>query len=184
MLLKTITMLGLVASHATAFRFLDDAPDGVYTIYKDANGKEVYELDALASDIEQTANPASRVIRSLNSRSIIACGCRSGVDQNDTDNANSDLQNKVGDGGKSVPSGGSIASKKGRTVAFFCNYDGSDTTARKNEAISGASAITGACGRYIAGTIRLDGHPHLDFGYMNNINDFCAHAEDSSDRHC
>lgn len=107
------------------------------------------------------------------------------VDHSDTDSANSALQKKVGDGGKTVPSHGSIISTKGSTVAFFCNFDGSDTTVRKAEAVAGASTISGRCGWYIAGTVQMDGHPHLDFGYMNTFGgDVCGAAESSRAHSC
>ncbi|KAF1966111.1 hypothetical protein BU23DRAFT_663969 [Bimuria novae-zelandiae CBS 107.79] len=185
----TLHLLTLTVTLSTSFRFTPSMPDGVYSVYTAANGTEIYDLiapdtsttDAIGNPI--SVPPQARALRALTARSIIACGCGVGMDHGDTDKANSNIQKTVSNG-KTVQSGGSLSSKVGSSVVFFCNYDGSDTTARKDEAISGASAITGACGWYIAGTIRLDGHPHLDYGYMGARNDFCAHAEDSGLRHC
>ena len=100
------------------------------------------------------------------------------MDHNDTDKANSALQKTMGDRGKTVPSHQFVISIKGNIAAFFDNYDGSDTTATKTEAVAGASSITNKCGLYIAGTVQLNGHPHLDFGYMNTFGgDVCGAAE-------
>jgi hypothetical protein len=189
MLFNALSLMALSATMTSAFTLPPDAQNGVYRVYKAANGADVFELIAPAdaappSEPNFSFAPGARALRALTTRSLIACGCGVGMDHGDTDKANSNLQSQVKNG-RSVPSHGALLAKSGSTAAFFCNYDGSDTTARKDEAVGGASAITGACGLYIAGTIRLDGHPHLDFGYMDvNRGDFCGHAEDSSLRHC
>lgn len=184
-----LNILTVTVSLTASFRFTPSMPDGVYSVYTAANGTEVHDLIVPDnSTTDASGNPISipsqaRALHALSARSIIACSCGVGLDHDDTDKAYSNIQKTVSKG-KTVPSGGSLSSKKGSAVVFFCNYNSSDTTARKEEAISGASAITGACGSYIAGTICLDGHPHLEYWYMGNGDDFCAHAENSDKRHC
>lgn len=179
----------------TAFTVQEDAADGFYIAYYDANGNEIHVKDP-DTDPEwieglDVSNPFPSVQQDqpISLLESIWCGCGISMDHGNCDAAVADLKNQLG-GYAVIPGGMSWYSIRGGVVAFVCNRSpaGSQGVAYADRLTNSLSAITQACGWYIAGTQEIYERQgsDLDYGYMNWRDglDFCHDAEGSPSHSC
>lgn len=156
----------------------------MYRVYLDERGNEVHESVQARAAPESALEVPSGLEKRIEGGETF-CGCGFDLVPSDCDAAVADIENQLGNGVYiNVPSYYSI---RGAVVAFVC-------VSSRNFEISGSdyssyvSAVTDACGRYVAGTYLAigDGADHADIGYMQYYSglDFCANAEGSSWHSC
>lgn len=175
MLVSNIPLLFLALTATTqAFTVPPNTPDGVYVVSIDDNGKEVHsKLADPSSSITPQGQPLSVRARPMIKRAITTCGDNQELNHGDTDAANADLDNQCGGaGGVFVPGGHDWYSKRGGTVAFFCNFGG-DNRCDSNSRQRSSATITSVCGLYKAGWTGPDAG-YLTYGYDHVNSKFCG----------
>ncbi|KAF2124887.1 hypothetical protein P153DRAFT_435093 [Dothidotthia symphoricarpi CBS 119687] len=157
---------------------------GLYEVSTLDDGTEVHTKLADYSETEVTpVSEASPLERRQNGR--MWCGCGFTLNHGDCDAAVADLKSQFR---PSLINGGkSFYSIRGSVVAFACNRSQTDWLLLPQTFTDAASAITGSCGWYIAGTTeRGDANNALILGYMRYQNglDFCGASTSSPANRC
>ncbi|KAK8087317.1 hypothetical protein PG994_002291 [Apiospora phragmitis] len=141
--------------------------DGSYALSYDNSGtpKIIYTPPSEAAATLRNSNMTSSPGR-LSER---AEGCDNfQLNEADTDAANADLQSACGDGYY-----GTIWSKSGDTVAFYCQY-ASEPRCRAVESRNANHWITEKCGWYWAGSYESNGRTYA-YGYTDPArHNFCG----------
>jgi hypothetical protein len=206
-------ILAAIASSTAAFVLPAGLRDGTYFVHYNEEGREVHQpvetvnsttLDKRQEvlDVEGLSfSPLSKRQRPVDN---FSCGCGYTLNPGDCDAAVADLTNQLNHGGGPnncgvIPRERAWYSIRGSVVAFACVgllADEPIVICGKDLADS-LSAVTGRCGRYMAGTMmRTMYSPNLEIGiapsgaaalgYMRYSDglDFCKHAEDDRATKC
>lgn len=173
MLFQNVLFLALAAS-TQAFEIPANTPDGVYVVSTDASGNEVHEkLADPSSGFTVPSQPLSVRKRAMMKRDKTTCGDGRELNHGDCDAANADLDVQCGGpGGVFVPGGLDWYSKRGNTVAFFCNFGGNNRC-DSNSRGRASAAITAVCGLYKPGWTGPDAG-YLTYGYDHVDSRFCG----------
>jgi len=115
------------------------------------------------------------------------CGCGYNMNHADCDDANASLSGNVADA--YIPAYTAYYSIVNTAVAFLWNQSGGSVNVHSSDVSSGSSAVTAACGWYVAGTWRDTSANYdtgLDYGYMIYYSgeNFLGAAEGSSSSSC
>ena len=139
---KTLAFIVALSGVATAFNIPEGLGDGVYTMYKNRHGKEVFEFVGPANTTARDI--AQRQLSSLPSDASV--GCAPGViTEFDRAGAISGLLG-ICDGSTQIGSGQHLTSVSGAAVAYMCNYGSSGINAcHSNEATPAFAAVGTGC---------------------------------------
>ncbi|KAK4495863.1 hypothetical protein PRZ48_013131 [Zasmidium cellare] len=182
----TIASLSLSLGLASAFHIPEGTPDGVYSVHTYHNGTEIHT--------RLTTPGAGASARQLRKRQGSyfqgAPQCYGGdeggeLDHGNTDTANANLQYQCG-GGAEIDPGDDFYSIAGNTVAYACNFGGTDdytfcfssTSVQANQIITNGNGDGNpGCGEYQPGSIE-DVNYLVAYGYENygsaKGNNFCG----------
>lgn len=184
----TATLIAIAAVRGTAaFYVPEGTPDGLYMAYINTDGVEVHEpinsTDALATldrrlIMPGTKDPETRL--AARQPGEIWCGCDYVLIKPRCDDATHELENKLGDKGTTIPSGGALFSVRREVVAFACNPTPIDVTWVHNNAAVAFTKVTERCGWYVAGTY----DDLIQAGYMETGGDICERATSSNQHSC
>ncbi|KAI0168329.1 hypothetical protein BJ166DRAFT_624036 [Pestalotiopsis sp. NC0098] len=186
----------LVAPFAAALTIPEDASEGFFVAYYDADGQQVHVKNPTQDEIADMATkaypPPGTNTTSAETTSVEIskraqrtwCGCGYNLDHGNCDTAVAGLKSQLGNGA-SIGGYLSYYVISGSVVAFACNsqWYGSSSTDSSTYA-AWLVEITDACGWYVAGT--FNGWGYLNSGYMNWYSglDFCGAALGSSKSSC
>lgn len=193
-MLPRLTFILSLAIYGSPLTIREKLPNGLYKLYYNEIGEEVYDL--ITDDITNlTSSLPSRSKRKnaeklqdeSNARSdhCVFCGCGFNMDRGDTDAANAGLAGWAASSPRLDGHMGEFMVSNS-AIAFVCNYGGQAVTIPSNIVGDEARAVTYACGLYVAGTARIYGYERLDFGYMNHApgHDICGDVELSDAQDC
>jgi hypothetical protein len=178
MLLKNIPLLlAAIAASAQAFTVSPDAADGIYVVSTDASGNENHTK--IADPTPTEALTAKRNLLNVHVKRGVCdtntCGDAAELSHPNTDAANADLGVQCGGGGGVfVPGGHNWYSKRGGTVAFFCNF-GEDNRCDSGSRQVASGYITAACSLYKAGWAGPSGGC-LNYRCDHVDSQFCGHG--------
>jgi hypothetical protein len=171
-----ISIAGLSFGPIFAFTIPRGQPDGIFSVYIDANGTETHSRLAYASTtIPSTFSTISK--RSRLAETYLANCWGRDLDHDATDTANADLDQQC-NSGVSVGRMMSIYAKRGGVVAFACNRRSAEPQrcfAQGRDICS--QRITNKCGRYVSGECWADpdvwGPGNPNYGYAEDTANFC-----------
>ena len=170
-----LTLTLALLSGASALVLPAVQPDGLYQVHRSASGEEIHTRIELAPTTTSPSTSPNHLAKRAFGQTH--CGCGIKVNAKDTDAAVADLKSQLGKNGHRINPAMSYYSVRGGVVAFVCNLDGNAVLKAWVDIITqAAEQITGACGKYVAGS--TGAQYNFAIGYMNNAKglDFCGKA--------
>ncbi|KAJ2973234.1 hypothetical protein NQ176_g6726 [Zarea fungicola] len=180
-----------MAAMAQAFTMPEGTTNGVYVVHIDPNGKEVHTKIYDSTDIQSSQPDHATTVGESGDlerryHGEIWCGCGFNMNPGNCDRAVEMLVAQMGP--SFVDPNKSYYSSWGDVVAFACNRNPNESWLLVGSTYRDEiAAITGACGRYIAGAKQWgDDGKALIQGYARWApgDNFCGGSTSSPANHC
>jgi len=176
--------LALGAAAESGFLAPRNAPDGIYSVYRDESGAEVHEaVDGSgfsAKFVRSAMKDSPLEARADIPNGVSSCDKNSAeLNHADTDKANAMLDAQCG-GWTKVKKGKHFYSISGGTVAYFCNMASQEYGCSTGPRIKYSAMVTASCGAYKPGWVTVEeanqgyGGQHYSYGYQASSAKFCG----------